>query len=101
MQVTLEIPDQLARQLSRDGQELSRAALEALALEGYRSERLSESQIRQLLGFLTRIQVHAFLKEHNCYLLYSIDDLERDRQTAENLRSARRAASQDRERLAG
>jgi hypothetical protein len=32
----------------------ARAALEALALEGYRSERLSEYDVRQLLGFETR-----------------------------------------------
>ena len=35
MKVTLDIPDEIAAQLSA-GQELSRAALEALALDGYR-----------------------------------------------------------------
>ena len=45
-------------------------ALEALALEGYRTERLSESELRQMLGFETRMQVHAFLKEHGVYLNY-------------------------------
>jgi hypothetical protein len=87
MQVMLEIPDELARQLSETGEDVPRAALEALALEGYRSERFTESQIRQLLGFETRIQVHAFLKAHNCHLHYSIADLERDRQTAQRMRA--------------
>jgi hypothetical protein len=100
MQITLDIPDDLAGQLSADSQGLPRAALEALALEGYRSERLSESQIRELLGFETRMQVHAFLKEHNCYLHYSIEDLEHDRLTAERVRAVRRAGPSAGERLA-
>ena len=101
MLITLDIPDDLAGQFSEDTQGLSRATLEALALEGYRSERLSESQVRELLGFETRMQVHAFLKEHDCYLHFSIEDLEHDRQTAERLRAARRASPAPGERLAG
>ncbi len=38
------------------------SALEALALEGYRSDRLSEFDIQQLLGIETRMEVHGFLK---------------------------------------
>lgn len=56
-------------------------ALEALALEGYRTERLSESEFRQMLGFETRMQVHAFLKEHGVYLNYSLADMDRDLET--------------------
>jgi Uncharacterised protein family (UPF0175) len=47
-----------------------------LALEGYRSERLSEGQVRRMLGFRTRVQVHAFLKAHNVDLNYSIHEPE-------------------------
>ena len=68
MQVTLNIPDELAAQLVSGGADISRAALEALAVEGYRTERLSEFEIRLLLGFETRIEVHAFLKEHGAWL---------------------------------
>jgi hypothetical protein len=49
-----------------------------LALEEYRSERLSEGQVRRMLGFRTRMQVHTFLKAHNVYLNYSIRELEND-----------------------
>ena len=62
-----------------------RAAVEALALEGYRSKRLSEGQLRQMLGFSSRMQVHAFLKDHGVYLHYSLDDLDQDRQVSRNL----------------
>jgi predicted HTH domain antitoxin len=87
MQVTLNIPDELAAQMVTGGADISRAALEALAVEGYRTERLSESEIRQLLGFETRMEVHAFLKERGAWMHYSLDDLERDRESALRIRS--------------
>jgi Uncharacterised protein family (UPF0175) len=101
MQISLEIPDDMARALTPEGESLSRAALEALALEGYRTQRLSESQICSLLGFETRMQVHAFLKARNCYLDYTLEDLEHDRQSAERMRARRRATLPEQERLAG
>ena len=87
MEITLKIPDELAQRVASEGKEPARVALEALALEGYRTERLSESAIRQMLGFDSRIQVHAFLKEHGVPLHYDISDLERDRKTAERRRA--------------
>jgi hypothetical protein len=36
-------------------------ALEALAVEGYHTGRLTESELRQMLGYETRMQVHALL----------------------------------------
>ena len=78
MDVQLQIPDDVARVIQNQQPDLSRAALEALALEGYRNERLSEGQVRRLLGFRTRMQVHTFLKAHNVYLNYSIRELEND-----------------------
>ena len=78
MDVQLQIPDDVARVIQNQQPDLSRAALEALALEEYRSERLSEGQVRRMLGFRTRMQVHTFLKAHNVYLNYSIRELEND-----------------------
>ncbi len=78
MDVQLQIADDIARVIQRWQPDLSRAVLEALALEGYHSERLSEAQVRRMLGFRTRMQVHAFLKAHNVYLNYSIQELEND-----------------------
>jgi hypothetical protein len=86
VEITINIPDELARQITPEGSDPSRVALEALALEGYRTERLSESAVRQMLGFQTRIEVHAFLKQHGVYLHYNIADLEQDQATAEKLR---------------
>jgi hypothetical protein len=78
MDVQLQIPDDVARVIQSEQPDLSRAALEALALEGYRSVRLSEAQVRRMLDFRTRMQVHAFLKARNVYLNYSIQELEND-----------------------
>jgi hypothetical protein len=44
------------RQPARSFADLSRAALEALSLEDYRSQRLSEGQVRRMQGFRTRIR---------------------------------------------
>jgi hypothetical protein len=41
-----------------------------VGLEGYRRERLSEGQVRRMLGFRTRA--------HNVYLHYPIGELEND-----------------------
>jgi hypothetical protein len=87
--IVLKIPDELARQVAPDGKDPSRVALEALALEGYRSELLSESAVRQMLGFETRMQVHAFLKDHGVYIHYDISDFEQDQATSQHLRGKR------------
>ena len=82
MQVTLNLPEDIARHLEAGGTGVSRAALEGLALEGYRSGKLSESQVRRLLEFGTRYEVHGFLKQHGVPLRYSEQDLERDMENA-------------------
>ena len=89
MEIILNIPDELARQVASEGKDPARVALEALALEGYRAERLSESAVRQMLGFESRIQVHAFLKEHGVHLHFNLADLDRDRVTSERSRAKR------------
>lgn len=86
MQVVVEIPDDMAQKLARPGQDPSRSALEALAIEGYRSGALTASQTRRLLGFETRYELDGFLKSHNVFEhAYGLDDLERDRHTMQQL----------------
>ncbi len=77
MQITLEIPDELAAILGGSGQDLSRAALEAIGLEAYRQRRISGYQLRTLLGIPSRFELDAFLKEHEVYD-YTVEDLEKD-----------------------
>jgi hypothetical protein len=85
--VTISLPDELLAAFSAQGQDLSRAALEALALEAYRTRKISAAQLRRLLGLHTRIEVDAFLKDHGVELEYTLEDLERDRETHRQLGS--------------
>ena len=85
MQITLELPEDIAEGLESRWKDLPRAALESLALEAYRARALTAAQLRRLLGFDTRMQVDAFLKEHEIYD-YSVADFEQDRETLRNLR---------------
>jgi hypothetical protein len=87
MQVTLEIPDDLAEWLASQGPDPARAALEALAIEGYRTGSLTPLQTRILLGFETRYEFETFLNEHQVWEhAYSLKELEQDRQTMRQLR---------------
>ena len=96
MTINVEIPEELAGRLIPAGQDPARAALEAIALEGFRSDRLTEADIRELLGFDSRIEVHGFLKEHGAFMTYAQEDLVHDCEVASQV--ARRALA---DRLGG
>jgi hypothetical protein len=73
----VEILDQFVRLLVPAGRDASRTLLEESVAAAYRDERLTMEQVRELLGFGTRMQVDAFLQQHDIYD-YSVDDLEKD-----------------------
>ena len=82
MDVHLEIPEELARRLASDANGLARAALEAIALEGVRSGKLTVSQARRLLGIESRYEMDGFLKAHGVFLDLSLEDVRRDSEAA-------------------
>jgi len=82
MTITVELPDEVAGQIIPQGQDPARAVLEAIALDGYKRDRLTEVDVRQLLGFETRMEVHGFLKEHGAFMPYTAEDLEHDSEVA-------------------
>jgi Uncharacterised protein family (UPF0175) len=84
MDVTIQIPDDLARRLGATG-DLSRRALEALAIDEYRLGRLTHGELRRLLGFATRDALDGFLKAHGVDSPYTLDDLEREREDLRRL----------------
>lgn len=65
--------------------DLSRRALEALVAEEYRLGRLNRPDLRRLLGFDTSYEIDGFLKAHNVYEEYTMEDFERERETLERL----------------
>jgi hypothetical protein len=78
MTITVEIPDVLAAVLSAEDRDPARAVIEAMALEGYRADRLTEADLKELLGFETRMEVHGFLKDHGAFMHYTAEHLDRD-----------------------
>jgi hypothetical protein len=66
MDVTIHIPDDLATRLGTAG-DLPRLG------------RLTLPELRRLLGLPTRQALDAFLKAHEVYIPYTVDDLNHDR----------------------
>jgi hypothetical protein len=79
MELTVQIPDDVARRLSAVGGDLSRRALEALVAEEYKHGHLTKPDLRRLPGFETSDQIDSFLKAHDAWIGYTIEDLERER----------------------
>ena len=85
MDVTVHIPDDLAGPLKAAAGDLSRRALEGLALEEFKSGHLTKAQLRRLLGFETRYELDGFLKAHGILMSVTTEDVRRDVQTLQRL----------------
>lgn len=80
MEITLRIADKIAQRLSGAGKDLSRRALEAIALEGYRDQSLTLYQVSEILG-LSRVETEDFLGQHHVPLAVT-DSADLDREAA-------------------
>jgi Uncharacterised protein family (UPF0175) len=78
MDVTIHIPDDLAARLGT-AVDLPRRVLEAFAVEEFRLGHLTPPELRRLLGLATRQALDTFLKAHEVYISYTVDDLDHDR----------------------
>ena len=78
--LTVELPDQVARQWGETPDAVGRHVMEDAAIEGYRAGRLSHRQVGEMLA-LDYWQAEAFLKERGVPLNYSAADLEADNAT--------------------
>lgn len=86
MTITLNIPDEAKQTLLEVwGDQLDRAAFEALVIEGYRARKYGNSTVRRLLGHETRWDTEKWLADHGVDHNYSLEDLEQDRQTMRDL----------------
>ena len=83
MEVTVSIPDGFVPACSSDN-DLARQMLEAYAIENYRQEMISLGRLAEILD-LSIDEANALLKKHKVPVLYDLDDMERDRRTAELL----------------
>ena len=78
MQVSFEVPEDIAQILARGQSSLDRAALESLAAEGYRSGLISESQVMRLLRLPSRFAVHEWFRARRVPYRYTESDLSDD-----------------------
>lgn len=78
MEVAFQIPDDLASRINASSCDLSRRALEAIALEEYQGGHITKPELRRLLG-LGRIALDGFLKSRNVFDEYTLDDFEEER----------------------
>ena len=89
MAVTIQLPEDIESCLEEQWGNLPRHALEALAIEGYRTGVLSRSQVCRMLGFETRAEVDEFTKRAGIGFGYTIDDFEHDAETSQHLKEVR------------
>jgi hypothetical protein len=88
MILPLSIPDALTGPLRAVfGADLARAAVEQLALDGYRTGKISRYQVQQLLGFDNRYDTENWLGERGATPHYAVTDLEADLATLDRIQS--------------
>lgn len=81
MEITIELPNDLTQR-----PDPAREAVEAPAIAGYRSGKLTAFQASRLLGFSSRFEFEGFLKARNIYdHAYSAEDLAEDMKTFRKL----------------
>ncbi len=85
MQITIELPDDIANQLQLQPTNVSRRILELIAADHYRQGRIGAAEVRRMLNFSSRWETYEFLKHEKAYLPYTEDDLEQDVQVIRNL----------------
>lgn len=78
MNIAIDIPDEVGRALAAHGADVSRAVLEAVALEAYRSGTITSAQVQRMLGFHSWWETEEFLRRADAYHDYTMDDLDRD-----------------------
>jgi predicted HTH domain antitoxin len=76
--VAIEIPDEVARLLAPASGDVSRAVLQVVAIEAYRSGAITPAQVQQMLGLRSRWEAEALLHRAKAFHDYTMDDLERD-----------------------
>lgn len=75
VEINVQVPEDIVRELGSDTKSVERALLEGLALEGIRSGRLSRGQARRLLGLPTRYDLDGFLKSHGVAIEENVDSV--------------------------
>jgi predicted HTH domain antitoxin len=87
MQITIYIPEEIGQKLQTEWGNLSRKALELIAIQAYREEVMTSAEVQELLDFSSRWETEEFLQSSRAYLNYTESDLEEDIENIETLLS--------------
>lgn len=85
MQVTIDIPDEVASQFQLQAVDAARRILELFAADQYRQGHIGAAEVRRMLSFSSRWETYEFLKREKAYLPYTETDLEQDLETINDL----------------
>lgn len=81
MRIIVELPNDLTQR-----PDPAREAVEAVAIAGYRSGKLTTYQAGRLLGLDSRFEFEAFLKSRGIYdHAYTVEDLDQDLENLQTL----------------
>lgn len=78
MNIAIDIPDDIGHVLAAQAGGVSRAVLQAVAIEAYRTGSITPLQVQQMLGLRSRWETESFLQRAGAFHDYTMDDLERD-----------------------
>ena len=78
MNIAIDIPDDIGHILAAQAGGVSRAVLEAVAIEAYRSGTITPAQVQQMLELRSRWETESFLRRAEAFHDYTMDDLAQD-----------------------
>ena len=78
MDVLIVVPDDVVHRLKTRWNDLSRSTLEALAVEAYKADVITETEVQRMLNLDSRWEVDEFLKRAHAYIDYNEVDLQQD-----------------------
>jgi hypothetical protein len=82
MQLLIELPDDIAEELSREEPDLAHQILEGFAIEAYRQGRLTGLQVRRLLHMETRFDLERLLQREHIAHAFTDDEVEQEFQAS-------------------
>ena len=75
MVITVQIPDDLACRMTATGEDLSRRALEALALEEFKIGHITKPELKRILNLGSRYELDDFLMAHGAEESFTLEDI--------------------------
>jgi hypothetical protein len=88
MEITLNIPDEVAAEIQNGGSTpLDRRVLELAAIQAHEAGLITEHEVMEMLGFADQEELYEFFKRYDVRSKYTTEDLEREGAALEALLS--------------